>query len=114
MRAPKNTALRIVVLLLFQTLWPGSAHSQRPGSPGFEQEISKQESIYHGRGDELVEGYVIDRSLLSYTFILSAEFDRSLANLGPGDRWLDVGAGQGRAVLDYYTERYDSMHAEGR
>jgi hypothetical protein len=62
----------------------------------------------------LLEGYVIDRSLLSYAFTLSDEFDRSLANLGPQDRWLDIGAGQGLAVLDYYTERYDSMHAEGQ
>jgi len=114
MRALKNTAIRLVVLLVFQSLWLGTAHSQRSTNPKLDEEISKQESIYHGRGDQLVEGYVIDRSLLSYTFTLSAEFDGSLANLGPQDRWLDVGAGQGQAILDYYTPRYDSMHAEGR
>jgi hypothetical protein len=32
-----------------------------------------------------------------------------LASLGPGDRWLDIGAGEGRAVLDYETSRYDAM-----
>lgn len=114
MRALENTAIRLVVLLVFQSLWLGTAHSQRPGSPKLDEEISKQESIYHGRGDQMVEGYVIDRSLLSYTFTLSDEFDDALANLGPQDRWLDVGAGQGQAVLDYYTPTYDSMHAEGR
>ena len=114
MRALENTAIRLVVLLVFQSLWLGTAHSQRPGSPKLDEEISKQESIYHGRGDQMVEGYVIDRSLLSYTFTLSDEFDDALANLGPQDRWLDVGAGQGQAVLDYYTPTYDSMHEEGR
>jgi hypothetical protein len=37
-----------------------------------------------------------------------------LANLGPAERWLDIGAGEGNAVLDYYTELFDSMHWEGR
>lgn len=54
-------------------------------------------------------GYVIDRSLLSYLFVLPAEFKQSLANLGAGDRWLDIGAGEGRAVLDYATGKYEVM-----
>ncbi len=114
MSALTNTGTRLFVLLAFQTLWLGVAHSQGTSSPRFKEEISKQESIYQGKGEQLLEGYVIDRSLLSYTFTLSDEFDRSLANLGPQDRWLDIGAGQGLAVLDYYTERYDSMHVEGQ
>ena len=112
--ALKTAAIRLVVLPVFLSLWWGTAHSQRPGGPGFDEEIKKQEDIYQGRGDRLLEGYVIDRSLLSYTFTLSAEFDRSLADLGPADRWLDIGAGRGQAILDYYAPRYDSMHVEGR
>ena len=27
---------------------------------------------------------------------------------------LDIGAGQGRAILDYYAPRFDAMHPEGR
>jgi len=59
-------------------------------------------------------GYVVGRSLLSYVSTLPAGFDRALAELGPSDRWLDIGAGEGNAVLDYYTELYDAMHWEGR
>ena len=114
MIALKNTGIRIVVLLVFQALWLEASHSQSPGSPAIDVEVSKQEAIYQSQGEKVPEGYVIDRSLLAYASILSSEFDRSLANLGPTDRWLDIGAGEGRAILDYYAPRYDSMHPEGR
>ena len=110
----KNTGIRIVVLLVLQTLWLGSSHAQPAGSPAFKEEASKQEAIYQSQGEKKPEGYVIDRGLLSYTFTLPAEFDQALANLGPTDRWLDIGAGEGQAVLDYYAPRYDSMHPRGR
>lgn len=110
----KNTGISLFSLLVFQALWLGTAQSQPAGIPKFKEEASKQESIYQSKGERTPEGYVIDRGLLSYTFALPAEFDRSLANLGPTDRWLDIGAGRGQAVLDYYAPRYDSMHAEGR
>jgi hypothetical protein len=113
-KALKNTGIRLAILLVFQAPWLGTAHSQRPGSPKIDEQISIQEGIYQSQGEKTPEGYVVDRSLLSYSFTLSAGFERSLANLGPDDRWLDIGAGQGRALLDYYTPRYDSMHAEGR
>lgn len=114
MIALKNTGLRVFVLLVFQTLCLETSHSQLPGSPPIDQEVSKQEAIYQSQGEKVPEGYVIDRSLLAYASILSSEFDRSLANLGPTDRWLDIGAGEGRTILDYYTPRYDAMHPEGR
>ena len=59
------------------------------------------------------EGYVTGRSLLSYFFTLPAEFTRTLAGLGPKDRWLDVGAGEGRAILDYGTSKYEAMYLRG-
>ena len=114
MIALKHTGIRIVVLLVLHTLWLENSHSQVPGSPTIDQEVSKQEAIYQSQGEKIPEGYVVDRSLLAYASILSSEFDRTLANLGPTDRWLDIGAGEGRAILDYYTPRYDSMHLEGR
>jgi hypothetical protein len=114
MIALKNTGIRIVVLLVLQIPWLETSHSQPPSSPTFDQEVSKQEAIYQSQGEKVPEGYVVDRSLLAYASILSPEFDRSLANLGPKDRWLDIGAGEGRAILDYYAPRYDSMHLEGR
>lgn len=114
MMALNNTGIRIVALLVLQALWLAASHSENHGSPASKEELSKQEAIYRSRGENVPDGYVIDRSLLSYSSILSPEFDRSLANLVPADRWLDIGAGQGRAILDYYAERYDSMHPEGR
>ena len=109
-----NIGIRIVVLLILQTLWLEPSHSQNPGSPKFYEEVSKQESILYSEGARVTEGYTIDRSLAVYTEGLSSEFDRALANLGPKDRWLDIGAGQGQAILDYYTPDYDLIHPEGQ
>lgn len=109
----KNTGIRIVVLFILQTLWLQTSHSADQNSPQFKEEVSKQESIYQSQGEQVPEGYVIDRALLSYTHTLSSEFDRSLANLGPKDRWLDIGAGQGLAILDYYAPSYDALHLQG-
>ena len=108
-----SIGIRIVVLLILQTLWMGTSHSGEPGSPKFNEEVSKQESILHSQGERVTEGYTINRSLADYTDGLSSEFDRSLANLGPKDRWLDIGAGQGQAILDYYAPDYDLTHLEG-
>lgn len=82
--------------------------------PAVEKARAEQQRIYQSRGDIVPAEYVTDRSLLAYAAALLPEFDRSLAALTPEDRWLDIGAGQGRAILDYYGERYDAMHAEGR
>jgi len=97
-----------------QTLWLGTAYAQVSVNPKLAEEIAKQERIYQGQGEQRPEGYVIDRSLLAYTFTLSPGFDSSLADLTPADRWLDIGAGQGQAVLDYYASRFDAMHWAGR
>jgi hypothetical protein len=114
MSALKNTTTCIVVLLVLQTLWLEAVRSQQPGSPTIDEEIKKQDAIYQSRGEKVPSGYVVDRALLSYASSLPAGFDRSLADLGPRDRWLDIGAGEGNAVLDYYTPLYDAMHWEGR
>ena len=103
----------IVILLALPDLWPGIAHSASPGTAPLS-EVSKQDAIYLTRGENVPAGYVVDRSLLAYASFLPSGFDRALADLGPTDRWLDIGAGRGFAVLDYYTDRYDAMHAEGR
>lgn len=82
--------------------------------PAFKEEVLKQEKIYQTPGENIPSGYVIDRSLLAYKATLFSGFDHELAALRPGDRWLDVGAGRGQAVLDYYTPRYDAMNREGQ
>src|SRR5512147_2609351 len=95
-------------------LLPGAARAQSDASPEIREQRSIMESIYHSKGRDTPPGYTIDRSLFSYIDTLHPEFGRSLATLGPDDRWLDIGAGQGRAILDYYTPAYASKDAEGR
>lgn len=78
-------------------------------TPPVADEFLRQQDIYRSRGANVPSGYVIDRSLLSYAFVLPTAFRSELGNLGPADRWLDIGAGEGRAILDYCTSRYDAM-----
>jgi hypothetical protein len=82
-------------------------------NPAFGEEITRQTQIYESRGADRPEGYVINRSLLSYTKTLAADFQFSLADLADRDRWLDIGAGEGRAVLDYCTGKYDGSYWRG-
>ena len=74
-------------------------------------EVARQREIYLSRGDAVPSGYTIDRSLLTYTQSLASGFRQSLAELGSDDRWLDIGAGEGRAVIDYATSRYEAYFA---
>src|SRR5215510_6056180 len=106
------TSLRILVALVLGTLWTGAAHSAAPGAIP-EDEISKQSAIYQSRGEDVPKGYVTGRSLSSYLLVLPSEFKGSLAKLGAADRWLDIGAGEGRAILDYCTSRYDGTLLQG-
>ncbi|MCC7486419.1 MAG: hypothetical protein IT529_15710 [Burkholderiales bacterium] len=101
--------------LLAHALCVGAAFAgPAAGGVAGEEEAARQEAIYHSRGESVPPGYVVDRSLLSYSAFLMPGFSRALADLGPSDRWLDIGAGQGLAILDYYTERYDAMNPRGR
>ena len=100
--------LLIIVVLLFEALVLQASHAAGPPRT-FREEASKQAEIYHSAGQTVPEGYVIGRSLLSYAFTLSPEFRASLAKLGSHDRWLDIGAGEGHAVLDYRTSKYDVL-----
>lgn len=111
----KSTSTRLLALLLLQFISTAGALAQNTAKPhNHEAERAKQEKIYHGRGELRLEGYVIDRSLSAYALALPAGFPQSLANLGPEERWLDVGAGQGLAVLDYYAPEYDPRQAGRR
>ena len=97
----KKVALRSAVLIL-STLWSVAAPAADAAAP-FVAEREKQEKIYRSEGEQTVTGYTVDRSLAHYADGLASGFDRALAALGPSDRWLDIGAGEARAVLDYYT-----------
>ena len=105
---------RIVIVLILQVFWLATSLAAEPGSPEFKEELSKQEAIYGSRGVRVPEGYVINRSLSTYAETLPADFSSALAKLGPTDRWLDVGAGSGLAVLDYCAPREELTNDEVR
>ena len=89
-----------------------AADTAAPARAGFNDELRKQEAIYRSQGEAVPEGYTLDRSLAVYADALAGGFERVLASLGPDDRWLDIGAGEGRAVLDYYSPGYDRKVAD--
>ena len=99
----------VVALLVAGLLYSTPVNSQSQGGARFDDAAARQADIYNSRGSNMPDGYVIDRSLLSYAVVLPEGFRRDLANLGPEDRWLDIGAGEGRAILDYETAKYDVM-----
>jgi SAM-dependent methyltransferase len=99
------TGIAVVALLAWQVMGPVPSHAQDPAAAELADEYKRQNEIYARA--RVPRGYVIDRTLDGYANMLPDEFDRALASLGPQDRWLDVGAGQGQAILDYYTPQYD-------
>src|SRR5262245_550957 len=101
----------IAVMLACQLSW---VDAPRAAAPATDAELKKQDAVYESRGENVPAGYVVDRSLLAYGAALPAGFDQSLAELGAAERWLDIGAGEGKAILDYYAPRYDSMHPQRR
>ena len=105
--------LRVLAVLLFlPAVCAAPLEAATPESPVFQEEVSKQTDIYRSRGQDVPEGYVIGRSLLSYSFALGEDFKSALAKLRPNERWLDIGAGEGRAILDYQSAKYDVMLPE--
>ncbi|MCW5604634.1 MAG: hypothetical protein KIT18_08830, partial [Burkholderiales bacterium] len=81
----------------------GFASQARAAAPAFDVEVSRQQSIYHSRGEIRPEGYVIDRGLSAYVFALMPGFESAVESLAPADRWLDIGAGRGQAMIDYHA-----------
>ncbi len=94
----------------------GSAHAQDVQK--IQEEVAKQVDIYQSTGDAVPKGYVIGRALAAYTSALPPDFERRLFALTAADRWLDVGAGEGRAILEYYlppseaTQQQNSRKAQ--
>ncbi len=110
----KTNRLCMAIVLMLQIFGMGQARSDSTGNSQFKEEAARQAEIYQSRGQDVPSGYMTDRSLLAYAQCLPSEFSLSLTNLGTADRWLDIGAGEGRAVLDYFTSKYDAMLFEGR
>ena len=99
----KRTRLAVALAVVIQALWLGAARPQEPAPARMNEEMIKQEKIYGSRGAEIPKGYVTDRGLSDYAEILPADFCDALGRLNSSDRWLDIGAGQGQAILDYYA-----------
>jgi len=100
-----GTRLAVLLVILLQVRAGGS---QDLPPPRLDKEFSKQEQIYHSRGTEVPHGYIIGRGLSNYAELLSSGFCDRLGGLGSSDRWLDIGAGEGQAILDYYAPESDA------
>ena len=107
-------AARAIALLCLCLLPLAQSRAAESSGAKFNEEVLRQEKIYRAEGEKPVEGYTVDRSLAVYTDGLASGFARALADLGPNDRWLDIGAGRGQAILDYYSPEYDLANPEGR
>jgi SAM-dependent methyltransferase len=101
-------AIAIVVEALgLRAVWP-----QEPAQPRLNEEFTKQEKIYRSRGADVPSGYITNRGLSDYAELLPTGFCDALGSLGSSDRWLDIGAGDGQAILDYFAPADDAVPAE--
>ena len=99
----QTAAMRMIVLIIAGQLFGQRAAWPQEGfQPRLEKQIAEQEKIYGRQGADVPRGYVIDRGIASYAEQLPGGFCDALGKLGSNDRWLDIGAGEGQAILDYY------------
>ena len=112
-RGWKAAGARVAVLIVIflQAQVPGAGWPQEPAPPRIDEEFTKQEKIYSSRGADVPGGYVTDRGLSDYVELLTPDFCDKLSSLGSSDRWLDIGAGNGQAILDYYAFEEDAARA---
>lgn len=101
----KIAAARLVFVIVVVMLAVGLriGWSQEAGEPRLDEEFTKQDKIYRTRGANVPSRYVTTRGLSHYEELLPTGFCDALAGLGSADRWLDIGAGTGGAILDYFT-----------
>jgi SAM-dependent methyltransferase len=97
------TRLTLVIVIVVQALGLPAVWPQEAAQPRIEEEIAKQEKIYKSRGADVPDGYITNRGLSDYAGFLPSGFCDALGRLGTSGRWLDIGAGAGQAILDYYA-----------
>jgi hypothetical protein len=107
-----GTGLAVLIVIVPQALGLGVGWPQESAQPRMDEAIAKQEKIYRSRGANIPSGYVTNRALSDYVELLPSGFCDALGRLGSSDRWLDVGAGAGQAILDYYAPADDTAPAE--
>jgi SAM-dependent methyltransferase len=98
-KAWATTAVRLAVVIVMAAQLLGAVSVQEPVQPRIDEQFKKQENIYQRRG---ARSYTANRGLARYSEVLHSGFCDALGSLGGSDRWLDIGAGEGRAILDYY------------
>jgi SAM-dependent methyltransferase len=108
----KTAATGVAVLIVLRALGPGPVWPQEPAEPRLDEEITKQQKIFRRRGADVPRGYITNRGLSDYAELLPTGFCDELGRLGSSDRWLDIGAGEGQAILDYYAPEGAAAPAE--
>ena len=108
-KAWKTTAPRLALVTVMAVQSLGVGWAQEPVQPRIDEEFGKQEKIYRRRG---AGSYTTNRGLSNYAELLPTGFCDALGRLGGSDRWLDIGAGEGQAILDYYAPRDDATSPE--
>jgi len=93
----------LLIVIFLHALGLGTVRAQELAPPRLDEEFRKQEKIYRSQGADVPSGYVIGRGLSDYAELLPSGFCDALAKLGSSDRWLDIGAGSGQAILHYYA-----------
>jgi hypothetical protein len=106
-QAGKTAAVRVAIAAVFILLLTARGRAQEPASWADDQR-TVQEKIYQSRGADVPDGYVTDRGLSQYAELLPSDFCDALGRLDSSDRWLDIGAGEGQAILDYYAVEDDT------
>jgi len=107
-----GTRLAVLIVIVVQALGLGAVWPQEPSEPRLDKEFDKQEKIYRSRGADVPRGYVTGRGLSDYAELLPTDFCNALGRLGSSDRWLDIGAGSGQSILDYYAPEDAAAPAE--
>jgi SAM-dependent methyltransferase len=105
-KAWTTTAARLAVVIVIAVQLLGAAWIQEPVQPRIDEQFAKQEKIYRRRD---AGSYTANRGLSRYAEVLPTGFCDALGSLGSSDRWLDIGAGEGRAILDYYAPQEDAV-----
>jgi len=105
--------LRLLVAVALAAGGISTTHATDPAADAtaLEAERARQQQIYYGSGEKHLDLYVVDRGLAEYTNVFGEPFDRTLAALGPDERWLDIGAGMGLAIMDYLAPVYTPKFA---
>ena len=108
-KARKIPTTGFAVVIVMAVLSLGAGWVQEPLQPRIDDEFAKQEKIYRRRD---AGSYTANRGLSNYAEVLPTGFCDALARLGSSDRWLDIGAGEGQAILDYYAAQDPAASAE--